>query len=256
MQNNYFCADDMDWLEKLDRSHLPQHVAIIMDGNGRWAKQQGKPRVFGHKNGVRSVREITEAATELGIPYLTLYAFSTENWKRPSLEVSALMNLLVETIGLEMKTLMENNVRLHTIGDISHLPSRTYQALLEAKERTKQNSRLNLVLALNYSSRHEIVEAAKHLAQLAAQGKLAADQIDEALFSEHLFTSAMPDPDLLIRTSGEQRISNFLCYQIAYAELYFTPVLWPDFRKQHFYQALVEYQLRERRFGLTSEQVR
>lgn len=246
----------MDWLDKLDRGHLPQHVAIIMDGNGRWAKRQGKPRVFGHKNGVKSVREITEAATELGIPYLTLYAFSTENWKRPSLEVNALMNLLVETIGLEMKTLMENNVRLQTIGDISYLPSRTHQALLQAKERTKHNHRLNLVLALNYSSRHELVQAAKRLAEKVAHGELATESIDEELFRTQLYTHGIPDPDLLIRTSGEQRISNFLCYQIAYAELYFTPVLWPDFRKEDFYQALVEYQHRERRFGLTSEQVK
>lgn len=246
----------MDWLEKLDRSHLPQHVAIIMDGNGRWAKQKGKPRIFGHKNGVKAVREITEAATELGIPYLTLYAFSTENWKRPRLEVSALMNLLVETITLEMKTLLENNVRLLTIGDISYLPSRTYQALLEAKDKTRHNHRLNLVLALNYSSRNELIQAAKHFAIQVSQGHLTPDDLNEETFADLLFTRGIPDPDLLIRTSGEQRISNFLCYQIAYAELYFTPVLWPDFGKQDFYQALIEYQHRERRFGLTSEQVR
>lgn len=226
-----------------------------MDGNGRWAKTQGKPRVFGHKNGVTSVREVTEAAAELGINYLTLYAFSTENWSRPSFEVNALMTLLVETVKSELKTLNKNNIRLQAIGDLSKLPSKTYKTLLEGIELTKDNTRMTLVLALNYSSRWEIVEATKKIALDVQNGILKVDDIDAALFSHNLTTKDIPDPELMIRTSGEHRISNYLLWQAAYAEFYFTPVLWPDFRKDDFYQAIIDFQGRERRFGKTSEQL-
>ncbi len=226
-----------------------------MDGNGRWAKTQGKPRVFGHKNGVTSVREVTEAAAELGINYLTLYAFSTENWSRPSFEVNALMTLLVETVKSELKTLNKNNIRLQAIGDLSKLPTKTYKTLLEGIELTKDNTRMTLVLALNYSSRWEIVEATKKIALDVQNGILKVDDIDAALFSSNLTTKDIPDPELMIRTSGEHRISNYLLWQAAYAEFYFTPVLWPDFRKDDFYQAIIDFQGRERRFGKTSEQL-
>lgn len=226
-----------------------------MDGNGRWAKTQGKPRVFGHKNGVTSVREVTEAAAELGINYLTLYAFSTENWSRPSFEVNALMTLLVETVKSELKTLNKNNIRLQAIGDLSKLPAKTYKTLLEGIELTKDNTRMTLVLALNYSSRWEIVEATKKIALDVQNGILKVDDIDAALFSHNLTTKDIPDPELMIRTSGEHRISNYLLWQAAYAEFYFTPVLWPDFRKDDFYQAIIDFQGRERRFGKTSEQL-
>lgn len=226
-----------------------------MDGNGRWAKTQGKPRVFGHKNGVTSVREVTEAAAELGINYLTLYAFSTENWSRPSFEVNALMTLLVETVKSELKTLNKNNIRLQAIGDLSKLPTKTYKTLLEGIELTKDNTRMTLVLALNYSSRWEIVEATKKIALDVQNGILKVDDIDAALFSHNLTTKDIPDPELMIRTSGEHRISNYLLWQAAYAEFYFTPVLWPDFRKDDFYQAIIDFQGRERRFGKTSEQL-
>lgn len=226
-----------------------------MDGNGRWAKTQGKPRVFGHKNGVTSVREVTEAAAELGINYLTLYAFSTENWSRPSFEVNALMTLLVETVKSELKTLNKNNIRLQAIGDLSKLPAKTYKTLLEGIELTKDNTRMTLVLALNYSSRWEIVEATKKIALDVHNGILKVDDIDAALFSHNLTTKDIPDPELMIRTSGEHRISNYLLWQAAYAEFYFTPVLWPDFRKDDFYQAIIDFQGRERRFGKTSEQL-
>ncbi len=226
-----------------------------MDGNGRWAKTQGKPRVFGHKNGVTSVREVTEAAAELGINYLTLYAFSTENWSRPSFEVNALMTLLVETVKSELKTLNKNNIRLQAIGDLSKLPAKTYKTLLEGIELTKDNTRMTLVLALNYSSRWEIVEATKKIALDVHNGILKVDDIDAALFSSNLTTKDIPDPELMIRTSGEHRISNYLLWQAAYAEFYFTPVLWPDFRKDDFYQAIIDFQGRERRFGKTSEQL-
>ena len=226
-----------------------------MDGNGRWAKTQGKPRVFGHKNGVTSVREVTEAAAELGINYLTLYAFSTENWSRPSFEVNALMTLLVETVKSELKTLNKNNIRLQAIGDLSKLPAKTYKTLLEGIELTKDNTRMTLVLALNYSSRWEIVEATKKIALDVHNGFLKVDDIDAALFSSNLTTKDIPDPELMIRTSGEHRISNYLLWQAAYAEFYFTPVLWPDFRKDDFYQAIIDFQGRERRFGKTSEQL-
>lgn len=241
--------------DKIELNNLPKHIAIIMDGNGRWAKTHGKPRVFGHKNGVVSVREVTEASAELGIEYLTLYAFSTENWARPQFEVNALMTLLVETVKSEVKTLMKNNIRLLSIGDLGKLPEKTRNALLRAIDETKNNTRMSLVLALNYSSRWEIVEAVKKISQEVKAGTIDANQIDTSLFSTFLTTRDIPDPELMIRTSGERRISNYLLWQAAYAELYFTDVLWPDFRKEDFYQAIFDYQHRERRFGMVSEQL-
>lgn len=241
--------------DKINIDKLPNHIAIIMDGNGRWAKTQGKPRVFGHKNGVTSVREVTEAAAELGVNYLTLYAFSTENWSRPSFEVNALMTLLVETVRSELKTLNKNNIRLQAIGDLSKLPAKTYKTLIEGIEQTKDNTRMTLVLALNYSSRWEIVEATKKIATEVQNGNLKIEDINTELFSNNLTTKDIPDPELMIRTSGEHRISNYLLWQAAYAEFYFTPVLWPDFRKDDFYQAIIDFQSRERRFGKTSEQL-
>jgi undecaprenyl diphosphate synthase len=245
----------MDLKSKINLEKLPRHIAVIMDGNGRWAKEQGMARVFGHRNGVKAVRETTEACTELGVEYLTLYAFSTENWKRPEAEVNALMTLLVETIKNEIKTLNENGVRLRAIGDISRLPEKSRATLLQAIEDTKQNAHMTLVLALNYSAKWEIVEAARKLANAAKSGEIDPKEINEHDFSNALSTSGMPDPELLIRTSGENRISNFLLWQIAYAELYFTPTLWPDFRREHLYQAIIDFQNRERRFGKTSEQL-
>ncbi len=234
---------------------LPQHIAIIMDGNGRWAKLQGKPRVFGHRNGVTAVREVTEAAAELGIQYLTLYAFSTENWSRPSIEVNALMTLLVDTVRKELATLNKNNIRLMAIGDLSKLPGKTRQSLYEGIENTRNNTRMTLILALNYSARWEITEAAKKIADATVKGIINPETLSDTDISNYLSTKDIPDPELLIRTSGEQRISNFLLWQIAYSELYFTPVLWPDFRKEHFLEAITDYQGRERRFGKTSEQI-
>lgn len=245
----------MSWKEKVDQSRLPQHVAVIMDGNGRWAQQQGKMRVFGHQSGVNAVRETAEAAAEIGVKYVTLYAFSTENWNRPKEEVDALMQLLVHTIHSETKTLHENNIRLATIGDTESLPESCRRELEEAIDATAGNSRMTLILALSYSARWEIVQAAKKIAEEAAAGKLAAKDIDAEKFSSMLTTADYPDPELLIRTSGEERISNFLLWQLAYAEFYFTETLWPDFDREEFYKALVEYQGRERRFGKTSAQV-
>ncbi len=245
-----------EYLNKIDKDRLPEHIAVIMDGNGRWAKAHGKPRVFGHKNGVKSVREISEAAAELGIEYLTLYAFSTENWSRPALEVTALMGLLVETIRKEVSTLNKNNIRLKAIGDLSKLPQKSQNALLEGIEKTSKNTGLTLILALNYSSRWEITSTIQKIAQASKDGSVNPDQINEAFVSQQLATADYPDPELLIRTSGEQRLSNYLLWQIAYSELYFTDVFWPDFRKVHLYKALVNYQGRERRFGKTSEQLK
>ncbi|MFN8337515.1 MAG: isoprenyl transferase [Saprospiraceae bacterium] len=241
--------------DKINIAKLPKHIAVIMDGNGRWAKTKGQPRVFGHKSGVRSVRDITEAAAELGVEYLTLYAFSTENWSRPSLEVNALMTLLVETVRKELTTLNKNNIRLQAIGDLEGLPSKTRAALLEGIELTKQNNRMTLILALNYSAKWEIIEAVKSIANRVKNGDLEIENIDATLFSNYLTTKDIPDPELLIRTSGEHRISNYLLWQAAYAELYFTPILWPDFSKEHFYSAILDFQNRERRFGMTSEQI-
>jgi len=239
----------------IDHNKLPKHIAVIMDGNGRWAKEHGKPRVFGHRNGVKAVREVTEASAELGIEFLTLYAFSTENWNRPSFEVKALMTLLVETVKSEMDTLMKNNIRLQSIGDITKLPKGSYKALLDGIEKTKNNTRMTLVLALNYSSKWEMTQAVQQIAQDVKHEGIDVDAIDDKLISQYLSTKDIPDPELLIRTSGERRISNFLLWQIAYAELYFTDVYWPDFRKDNLYQAIVDFQSRERRFGKTSEQL-
>ncbi len=246
----------MSFKTKIDPAKLPSHIAIIMDGNGRWAKEKGMPRVFGHRNGVKSVREATESAAELGIKYLTLYAFSTENWNRPETEVNALMSLLVETIKKEIKTLNENKIRLQAIGDLSKLPSKSREALLWAINETETNDRMTLILALNYSARWELVEAARIIASKVQGGELEPSQINDTVFASSLSTKDIPDPELLIRTSGENRISNFLLWQIAYAELYFTPTLWPDFRKENLYEAIVDFQKRERRFGKTSEQLK
>jgi undecaprenyl diphosphate synthase len=245
----------MSLKEKIDKTRLPQHVAVIMDGNGRWAQQQGQVRVFGHQSGVTAVRETSEAAAEIGVKYLTLYAFSTENWNRPKEEVDALMELLVHTIHAETKTLNENNIRLETIGDINSLPEACRKELEEAKQNTAKNNRMTLILALSYSSRWEIVEATKKIAQDVASGKMKTENLNAEIFSKYLNTSAYPDPELLIRTSGEQRISNFLLWQIAYSEFYFTETLWPDFDKEEFYKAILDYQQRERRFGKTSAQL-
>ncbi len=245
----------MDLKSQINLEKLPRHIAIIMDGNGRWAKQHGKPRVFGHRNGVRAVRETTEAAAELGIPFLTLYAFSTENWNRPQKEVNALMWLLVETLHKEVETLMKNNIRLSAIGDIEKLPDSTRHALLEGIRTTQHNTRMTLILALNYSAKWEIVEAAKTLASQVQKGLLDPADINEQIFANALSTNDVPDPELLIRTSGENRISNFLLWQIAYTELYFTQEFWPDFRKNSLYEAIINFQHRERRFGKISEQI-
>jgi len=243
------------FIDKIDKSKLPRHIAIIMDGNGRWAKLNGKPRIFGHKAGVKSVRTITEAATEIGIEYLTLYAFSTENWNRPALEVNALMHLLVETVKKEIKSLNENGVRLTAIGDITKLPKKTYQALADGIEETKNNTNITLNLALNYSGKWEIREAIKQITHKISIGELDTNNISDELIAQHLTTSAIPDPELLIRTSGEHRVSNFLLWQIAYSEFYFTDIYWPDFDKNEFYKAIYDYQQRERRFGKTSDQL-
>ena len=241
--------------EKIDKSRIPHHIAIIMDGNGRWAKQQGKPRMFGHKNGVSAVREITEASAELGVKYLTLYAFSTENWNRPPLEVTALMQLLVETMKREIDSLHRNNIKVLVIGDMSKLPTRSRKALENGIEKTKNNTGLNLILALNYSSRWEITEAVKKIARKVEHAQLKSEEINEQLIEENLTTHGIPDPELLIRTSGELRISNYLLWQIAYAELYFTDEMWPDFDKESLIKAIINYQSRERRFGKISEQL-
>jgi undecaprenyl diphosphate synthase len=239
----------------IDTERVPRHVAIIMDGNGRWAKQQGEARIVGHMNGVRSVREALKGCTELGVQHLTLYAFSTENWNRPKAEVDALMDLLVNTVVKEIDELHENEVRLHAIGDLDSLPPSCRSTLHDGMERTKGNSRITLTLALSYSARWELVRAVRHLASEVQHGRLSPDAITEQHIDAALCTAGMPEPELLIRTSGEQRISNFLLWQLAYAEFWFTPVLWPDFRKEHLFQAVLDYQQRERRFGLTSEQV-
>ena len=238
--------------EKIDTNNLPKHIAITMDGNGRWAKTKGKFRIFGHKSGVKAVRDTVEGAAEIGIDYLTLYAFSTENWNRPKKEVDALMSLLVSTINKETKTLMDNNIKLTAIGDLNSLPKKCQEELQESIEKTKNNTRTTVILALSYSSRWEILNAIK---QIVNEG-IKEDQVNEDLFSQYLTTKGVPNPELLIRTSGEQRISNFLLWQIAYSELYFTDVLWPDFRREDLFEAIVKYQIRERRFGKTSEQIK
>jgi len=244
----------MTVLDKLDKEKLPKHVAIIMDGNGRWAKRKGAVRIFGHQNGVRPIHETVEASGELGIKYLSLYAFSTENWGRPKEEIQALMSLLVSTIKKESKKLAKNNVRIISIGDLAKLPPVPHKELMNLIEQTKDNDGLVLNLALSYSSRWEIGEAARRIGVDVKSGILDPEEIDSKKFEEYLTTAGVPDPELLIRTSGEYRISNFLLYQIAYTELHFTDVLWPDFTKEDYYNALLCYQNRERRFGLTSEQ--
>lgn len=246
---------NMHLKEKLDLKRLPKHVAIIMDGNGRWAKKQGEERIFGHHNGVTAVRETAEAAAEIGIEYVTLYAFSTENWNRPKEEVNALMELLVHTIHNETKTLNDNNIRLQAIGDLNSLPESCYNQLQDAIRNTASNTRMTLILALSYSSKWEMVNAVKSIAEKVKNGELDPDQITDKTIDAHLCTKGIPDPELMIRTSGEHRISNFLLWQLAYAEFYFTDKLWPDFRKDDLYEALYNYQNRERRFGKTSEQI-
>ena len=245
----------MSFKDKLDIKKVPQHVAIIMDGNGRWAKEKGQMRLFGHATGVESVREALTAASEINVKYLTLYAFSTENWNRPKEEVDGLMDLLVQTISSELESLNNNDVRLMTIGNTSELPERCKNELLSAVERTKNNKGTALVLALNYSSKSEIVAAVKSIAERYKNGEIRLDDINDELVSNHLQTAGIPDPELMIRTSGEIRISNFLLWQLAYSELHFTPIFWPDFKKEDFYQAIYEFQTRERRFGMVSEQL-
>ena len=240
---------------RIDLQKLPRHIAIIMDGNGRWAKEKGQDRLYGHYHGVESVRNIVEGCAELGIEYLTLYAFSTENWDRPEYEVSGLMELLVETIRKETETLNKNNIRLHVIGDTKMLPDYAQKELNESLEITSKNKGLNLIMALSYSSRWEMVEAVRSVAKDVQEGKIQPEAITQDILQQYLCTSAFPDPELMVRTSGEYRISNFLLYQLAYAELYFTDVRWPDFRKENLYEAILDFQKRERRFGKISEQL-
>ena len=247
----------MDTLkDKIIIDRLPRHIAVIMDGNGRWAKEQGKMRVFGHQHGVDAVRNVTEACAELGVEYLTLYAFSTENWNRSSFEVDALMSLLTQALKTEVKTLNDNNIRLDAVGDLTRLPKLQYNALMSAIENTKDNTRMTLTLCLSYSGRWELTETVKKIAGKVKNGELNPEDINEKMVCDNLATSYMPDPDLLIRTSGEIRISNFLLWQLAYSELYFTKKYWPDFSKEDLYEAIIDYQSRERRFGKTSEQLK
>ncbi len=245
----------MSLKDQIDLTRLPQHIAVIMDGNGRWAKQHGKNRVFGHSNGVNAVRETSEACAELGVKHLTLYAFSTENWNRPQLEVSALMTLLLKTINGELKTLIKNDIRLGAIGDIDSLPKSVANELRAAIEKTAGGKRMELILALSYSGKNEIIRAVKNIAQKVKDNELGLNDINEQLISDNLYTAGRPDPELLIRTSGELRVSNFLLWQLAYAEFYFTDKFWPEFNKEELYKAIIDYQNRERRFGKTSEQV-
>lgn len=242
--------------EAIDLNSLPEHIAIIMDGNGRWAKRKGAMRVFGHKNAIKAVREAIESSAELGVKFLTLYAFSTENWDRPTEEIDALMKLLVSTIRKEIKSLTKNNIKLQVIGEMNSLPAICQRELEEAMQITAQNTRMTLVIALSYSGRWDILNAVKHIALEVARGALSAQEAGEmAVFNRYLSTHDIPDPELLIRTSGEMRVSNFLLWQIAYSEIYVSPVLWPDFRREHLYEAIIAYQKRERRFGKTSEQL-
>jgi len=252
-----FMNDTMstDLKDRINKDKLPNHIAIIMDGNGRWAQKRGNQRIFGHTNAIAAVRDVVEAAAELGIGYLTLYAFSTENWKRPKIEIDALMSLLVTTINAETKTLTDNNIRLLTIGNINSLPQSVQDQLQKALAVTAGNTGLRLILALSYGSRWEILHTVKKIINDVQAMKLNAENIDQAVFEKYLDTTGMPDPELLIRTSGEYRISNFLLWQIAYTELYFTPTLWPDFRREHLYEAIVSFQCRERRFGKTADQI-
>lgn len=243
----------MSFKDKIIKDRLPVHIAVIMDGNGRWAEKQGKDRVFGHVQGVSAVRNVSEAAAELGVKYLTVYAFSTENWNRPKYEVDALMNLFIETIINEIANLNKNNIRLNAIGNLKGLPEENYRRLIETLDETKNNDRMTLTLAMSYSSRWELTDTVRRMVE---DNKLKPEDITEEKFSNYLTTAGMPDPELLIRTGGEMRISNFLLWQIAYSELYFTPKLWPEFSKEDLYEAIVNYQNRERRFGLTSKQIK
>lgn len=245
----------MNFKEKINPDKLPLHIAIIMDGNGRWAKQKGKIRVFGHQHGVEAVRDTVEGAAEIGIKFLTLYAFSTENWNRPRFEIDALMELLVSTISKERETLNKNNIRLLAIGDLKSLPAKCNRELQDVMNDTSKNSRMSLVLALSYSSKWELTEAVRQITEKIVAGELEPGSVTEQTITEHLCTKDIPDPELLIRTSGEYRISNFLLWQIAYAELYFTDKLWPDFRRDDLFEAIVSFQQRERRFGMVSEQL-
>ena len=241
--------------EQIKKGIVPRHVAIIMDGNGRWAKLKGKPRIFGHKNGVNSVKQVIEGSVEIGVEFLTLYAFSTENWNRPKLEVKTLMALLVSSLKKELKTLQKNNIKLNAIGSIENLPAQAQDELFEVINKTKNNTALTLTLALSYGSREEIVNVIKNLSEKVVNNSLSIEEINEKIINNHLYTFSLPDVDLMIRTSGEKRISNFLLWQIAYAELYFCSTLWPDFKKEDLFKAIIDYQKRERRFGKTSEQI-
>jgi len=245
----------MNTIEEINDQRLPKHIAIIMDGNGRWAKQKGKLRVFGHENGVHTVRSTVESCVKIGLEYLTLYTFSTENWNRPKFEVDTLMRLLVSSLKKELKTFNKNNVRLNTIGDIKSLPTRAYKELVEVMEKTKGNTGMTLTLALSYGAREELKNAMQQIAIKVKNNIISPESIDETIINTHLYTQNLPDVDLLIRTSGEHRISNFLLWQIAYAELYFIDVFWPDFKEHHLVEAIINYQNRERRFGKTSEQL-
>ena len=245
----------MKFKENLNLTKLPSHIAVIMDGNGRWAKKQGFLRAVGHNEGVKSVRDVVEGSAEIGIKFLTLYAFSTENWNRPKLEVDTLMKILVSSLKKEIKTLQNNNIKLTAIGNIENLPKKAKRELLDVIDKTKDNAKMTLILALSYGSREEMTSAFRVLANKVKDGTLQPDEINDSLISKSLYTKDIPDVDLMIRTSGEQRISNFLLWQMAYAELYFTNILWPDFRKENLYEAIYNYQNRERRFGKTSEQL-
>jgi undecaprenyl diphosphate synthase len=245
----------MSLLNKINTDNLPTHLAIIMDGNGRWAKQKGMLRAFGHENGTKSVRTTVEACARLGIKNLTLYAFSTENWNRPKLEVQTLMKLLISSLKKELATLEKNNIKLNSIGNLNHLPKGVQKELEEVIDKTKNNTRMTLTLALSYGSREEILNAVKKISDKVKNNIISIDTIDESILNNHLYTHDLPDVDLVVRTSGEHRISNFLLWQIAYAEFYFTDVLWPDFTEEHLYEAIISYQKRERRFGKTSEQI-
>ena len=246
----------MNSKEKIDKKRLPRHIAIIMDGNGRWARQKGNARIFGHRNGIKAVRNTVEGAAEIGVEYLTLYAFSTENWKRPKKEIDALMSLLVSAINTETKALIDNNIRLQAIGDLDKLPRKVYNELVEAIDKTSKSTGLTLILALSYSAKWEIVQAVKKIIAKFEKGQIEKDDITQQLFQKHLLTQNFPDPELLIRTSGEYRISNFLLWQIAYAELYFTETLWPDFRKKDLFKAILDFQKREKKNKKISEQVK
>ena len=254
--NLVFAQNKMELINTIDKDKLPRHIAIIMDGNGRWAKQRGLLRALGHENGTKSVKKVIEACAKLGVENLTLYAFSTENWNRPKLEIEALMRILVNSLKKELPTLERNNIRLNAIGNLSLLPKSAQKELQEVIAKTTNNNQLTLTLALSYGSREEIVSAVKKISEKVKNNIISIDSIDDSIINEHLYTQNLPEVDLLIRTSGEHRISNFLLWQIAYAELYFTDILWPDFKEQDLYQAIISYQKRERRFGKTSEQIK